>query len=231
MKLQPISIAIAILTTVALIACGGSADSTPTPNQVESALSALTTRDLEPLVLQREAYGTLVIGMSVTEGSGRTSNTRAAEDLAPLGTTTAEIDRLGRLGGHELGFETLDFEPGSIVELVSWVELFEEGADIEAFVDLNLEGLRADEEIEIIEFTEIDVPGVEQSRGWRILFNYEGLDEPIGFTLGTLQRGPLLAGVRVAEYGDSDQNATVIGLLQQLDDHVARTLAEPASAS
>lgn len=222
----PVVTGILALASALLIACGGSsADATATPDASSSvayatALAALTTDDLGALVLQQRDYSLLALGMDISTESGPTDNAKAAHDFETLIVSESQLDRLGRLGGYKLAFESPRYDEGIVGQLASWIDLFDDGGDPDGYIDLSIEDIRTTDGVggvAIEELIEIDVPGIEGARAWRGVIRYPGVASPYGWTFGVIQRGRLIAGVQVAELGTTDRSPELIALLEQYD--------------
>ena len=227
---------LALVAALVAAACGGSEpehETTPeaTPAVSEeayrAALAELSTDDLAALVLQRRDYGLLTLELEISDESGAADNEQAARHFETLEVTGRDLDRLGREGGYELSFHRATFEQGTPFQLGSWVELFDESGDPEAYIELGLDDLRASDGVagvEIVELLELELPGLDHAQAWRIVIRVRGYDSELTQTFGILQRGRLLGGVQVLEFGSIDRAPELLGLMLQLDARLEGTL-------
>ena len=216
-----------VLATL-LIACGGGAaekpgtlEATPTASEGDAAaaMAELTVEDLAALVLQQSNYGLMAFGMEISDESGPSDNEKAARDFETLEVTAAELDQLGRLGGYILSFEDLAFEKGRPLQVGSWVELFDASGDLGAYLDLNIQDIRATKDVDglkVIELNEVDIPKVEGATAWHAVMELPGSEVPFNWSFGFVQRGRLLAGAQVVEFGVTDRPDEMAGVLYQL---------------
>ncbi len=196
------------------------AATTAESNAYASALADLTLDDLPALVLQQDDYGLLSLGMEISDESGPQDNEDASEEFETIEVSVATIEELGRLGGYRLGFEDPSFETNRIVQVDTWIDLFESADDIDAYLELGLDDIRATDGVggfELVELVEVDIPLIENASGWSGLMGYPGFDEPLHWSFGFVRHGRLVAGATVYELGDGDRTAEMIGVLQQLD--------------
>ena len=237
MKRVPARIlSLGVVAAALFAACGGgTAEQTPAPEATAiseatgtstpsdvyaAALAALTTDDLAALVLQQSDYGLLALGLEISDDSGDGDNEEAAGDFETIEVTTEDLDRLGRLNGYQLSFDRATVDEGIPFQLGSWVELFTESGDPESYVDLGLEDIRSSDGIggiEIVELIDLAVPEMEHARAWRAVIRVPGYRSELTQTFAILQRGRLIGGVKVLEFGSTDRAPEMIGLIQQLD--------------
>lgn len=215
-----------VLATL-LIACGGGAaeetgtlEATPTSEgDAAAAMAELTVEDLAALVLQQSDYGLMAFGMEISDESGPSDNEKAARDFETLEVTEGELDQLGRLGGYILSFEDLAFAEGQLLQVGSWVELFDASGDLDAYLDLNIQDIRATKDVDglkVIELNEVDIPEVEGATAWHAVMELPGSEVPFNWSFGVVQRGRLLAGAQVVEFGVTDRTGEMAGVLYQL---------------
>jgi len=224
--LRTLSIPCLATLAVLLAACGSgteadaSATPTPTNGAYTAALAAVTVDDLGALVLQQRDYGLMALGMEISSNSGPMDNDRALDEYQTLEVTENELEQLGRIGGYSLVFENQTLEVGQIIQLETWIDLFEDSGNPPGMVELAIDDMRASDGVggfELLEVTEVAIPSVPNASGWELIVEAPGFDHPLTWTFGTAQRGRLLAGTSVFEIAEGGRTAEMIGLLEQLD--------------
>lgn len=230
--LRTLTTALVCLTATALVACGDSSEgASPTPTgpseAYTTALAELTVDDLGALVLQQGDYGLMALGMEISDTSGPFDNEEAVDQLEILERSAADLDRLGRLGGYRLNFESPSLDDGQLFALDTWIDLFDESGDPDAYLELLMEDFHAADGVggmEVLAFEEFEIDGIEGARGWDATLRYPGIESPLAFVWGAVQRGRLLAGADVGLVGEGDRRAELVGLMQELDTRIQDAL-------